>query len=113
MAHEPRDEVLQGTLDLLVLKALSLAPMHGWGITERLQQWSEDVLRLNQGSLYPALYRLERQGFVSSSWKATENNRRARYYGLTASGRRHLDAELKTWIRASRAVNQVLAVNAV
>lgn len=113
MAAEPRDEVLQGTLDLLVLKALSLAPMHGWGITERLQQWSEDVLQLNQGSLYPALYRLERQGFISSSWKATENNRRARYYALTASGRRQLDAELKTWMRASRAVNQVLSVTAV
>lgn len=112
MAAEPRDEVLQGTLDLLVLKALSLAPMHGWGITERLQQWSEDVLRLNQGSLYPALYRLERQGFISSSWKATENNRRARYYTLTASGRRQLETELKTWMRASRAVNQVLAVAA-
>lgn len=113
MATETRDEVLQGTLDLLVLKALSLEPMHGWGITERLQQWSEDVLRLNQGSLYPALYRLERQGFISSSWKATENNRRARYYALTASGRRQLEAELKTWMRASRAVNQVLAVSAI
>lgn len=113
MAGEPRDEVLQGTLDLLVLKALSLEPMHGWGITERLQQWSQDVLKLNQGSLYPALYRLERQGFINSSWKATENNRRARYYALTAAGRRQLEAELRTWARASRAVNQVLAVTAV
>lgn len=113
MPAEPRDDVLQGTLDMLVLKSLSLEPMHGWGITERLQQWSEDVLRLNQGSLYPALYRLEKQGFVSSSWKATENNRRARYYALTASGRRQLQTELQTWMRASRAVNQVLAVLAV
>lgn len=110
-APEPRDEVLQGTLDLLVLKALSLEPMHGWGITERLQQWSEDVLRLNQGSLYPALYRLERQGFVGSSWKTTDNNRRARYYALTAAGRRQLQQERQTWERASRAVNLVLAVD--
>lgn len=110
-APEPRDEVLQGTLDLLVLKALSLEPMHGWGITERLQQWSEDVLRLNQGSLYPALYRLERQGFVSSSWKTTDNNRRARYYTLTPAGRRQLQQERQVWERASRAVNLVLAVD--
>jgi transcriptional regulator len=110
---ERRDEVLPGTLDLLVLKALSLEPMHGWGITERLQQWSEDALRLNQGSLYPALYRLERQGFIGSSWKATENNRRARYYALTAAGRRQLEHERRTWERASRAVNLVLAVDGV
>jgi len=108
-----RDEVLQGTLDMLVLKALSLEPMHGWGISERLLQWSEAVLRLNEGSLYPALYRLERQGLVRSAWKPSANNRRARYYELTAAGRRHLEQELLAWARASRAVNLILAVEAI
>jgi PadR family transcriptional regulator PadR len=107
-----RDDVLQGTLDMLVLKALSLEPMHGWGITERLQQWSRDVFQLNQGSLYPALYRLESQGFVRSEWKTTEHNRRARYYALTAAGRKRLAAERRTWQRASDAVNLILAVEA-
>jgi transcriptional regulator len=105
-----KDEVLQGTLDMLVLKALSLEPMHGWGISERLLQWSEDVLRLNEGSLYPALYRLERQGLVRSAWKPSANNRRARFYELTAAGRRHFEQELRAWARASRAVNLILAV---
>ena len=107
-----RDDVLQGTLDMLVLKALSLEPMHGWGITERLQQWSRDVFQLNQGSLYPALYRLESQGLVRSDWKTTEHNRRARYYALTAAGRKHLAAEQRSWQRASHAVNLILAVAA-
>jgi len=105
-----RDDLLQGTLDLLVLKTLQLEPMHGWGISERLRQWSQDVITVNQGSLYPALYRLERQGFVSSEWKTTESHRRARYYALTATGRRHLTSALKTWERVSRAVNLVMAV---
>jgi transcriptional regulator len=78
-----RGDLLQGTLDMLVLKALQLEPMHGWGITERIEQWSESVLQLGQGTLYPALYRLERQGLIRSEWKVTENNRRARYYALT------------------------------
>ena len=82
MAKEKGD-VLQGTLDMLVLKALQLEPMHGWGITERIEQWSESVLQLGQGTLYPALYRLERQGLIRSEWNVTENNRRARYYALT------------------------------
>ena len=103
-----RDDVLQGTLDMLVLKALQLGSLHGWGITERLEHGSGGVLRLNQGSLYPALYRLERQGLVSSSWKSTENNRRARYYALTAAGRRALAAEQEQWERQSQAVNLVL-----
>jgi len=107
-----RDDVLQGTLDMLVLKALSLEPMHGWGITERLQQWSRDVFQLNQGSLYPALYRLESQGLVRSDWKTTEHNRRARYYALTATGRKHLATEQRSWQRASHAVNLILAVAA-
>lgn len=107
MAKE-RGDLLQGTLDMLVLKALQLEPMHGWGITERIEQWSESVLHLGQGTLYPALYRLERQGLIRSEWKLTENNRRARYYALTRDGRRHLNDELAHWRRMSRAVNQVL-----
>ena len=103
-----KDAVLQGTLDMLVLKALQLEPMHGWGITERIEQWSERVLQLGQGTLYPALYRLERQGFIRSEWRVTENNRRARYYSLTAKGRRQLTDELAQWHRMSRAINLVL-----
>ena len=105
-----RTDLLQGTLDMLVLKALQLEPMHGWGITERIEQWSERVLQLGQGTLYPALYRLERQGLIRSEWKVTENSRRARYYSLTRQGRRQLDTELAQWRRTSRAVNQVLDV---
>lgn len=111
MADKSRGDLLQGTLDLLVLKALQLGPMHGWGITERLERGSEQALQVGQGSLYPALYRLERQGFVSSSWKVTENNRRARYYALTAAGRKRLAEERETWRRLSRAVELVLAMS--
>lgn len=107
---QDKSDVLQGTLDMLVLKALQHESMHGWGITERLEQWSEQILQLGQGTLYPALYRLERQGFIKSSWKVTENNRRARYYALTAAGRRHYDAERANWRRISRAVNLILDV---
>src|SRR5262249_34651071 len=103
-----RGDVLQGTLDMLVLKALQLEPMHGWGITERIEQWSEHVLQLGQGTLYPALYRLERQGLIRSEWKVTEKSRQARYYSLTPKGRRQLAAELAQWRRTSRAVNLVL-----
>jgi PadR family transcriptional regulator PadR len=103
-----RGDLLQGTLDMLVLKALQLEPMHGWGITERIQQWSESVLQLGQGTLYPALYRLERQDLIRSEWKITANNRRARYYSLTRIGRRQLNDELAQWRRMSRAVNMVL-----
>jgi PadR family transcriptional regulator PadR len=103
-----RGDLLQGTLDMLVLKALQLEPMHGWGITERIEQWSESVLQLGQGTLYPALYRLERQGLIRSAWKTTENNRRARYYALTRGGRRQLSDELTQWRRMSRAINLVL-----
>ena len=104
-----RGDLLQGTLDMLVLKALQLQPMHGWGITERIEQWSESVLQLGQGTLYPALYRLERQGLIASEWRVTENNRRARYYALTRQGRRQLTDELAQWQRMSRAVNLVIA----
>jgi transcriptional regulator len=107
LAREKAD-VLQGTLDMLVLRALQLEPMHGWGITERIEHWSESVLQLGQGTLYPALYRLERQGLIRSEWRASENNRRARYYSLTADGRRQLNAERAQWRRMSRAINLVL-----
>jgi transcriptional regulator len=103
-----KGEVLQGTLDMLVLRALQLEPMHGWGITERIEQWSESLLQLGQGTLYPALYRLERQGHIRSEWRVTANNRRARYYALTPQGRRHLNQELAGWRRMSRAINLVL-----
>jgi transcriptional regulator len=102
--------ILQGTLDMLVLRALQLEPMHGWGITERIEQWSEEILCVGQGTLYPALYRLERQGLITSTWHTTENNRRARYYTLTAAGRKHLSQEIKDWQRMSRAINLVLEV---
>jgi PadR family transcriptional regulator, regulatory protein PadR len=108
-----RNEVLQGTIDMLVLRALQLEPMHGWGITERIEAWSEQVLQLGQGTLYPSLYRLERRGFVSSAWGITDNNRRARYYSLTAQGRRHLSESLSHWRRMSRAINLVMDVSTV
>ena len=108
MAEKTRGDVLQGTLDMLVLKSLQLGPMHGWGITERLETGSERVFQVGQGSLYPALYRLERQGFVASDWGTTENNRQARYYRLTAAGRKRLADERAEWARMSRAVNLVL-----
>ena len=101
-------DVLQGTLDLLILRTLSLQPMHGWGIAQRIQQLSRDVLQVNQGSLYPALQRLERQRFIRAEWRTTENNRRARYYELTAAGRRQLAAEVSHWERLRSAVDLVL-----
>jgi len=101
-------DVLQGTLDLLVLKALSLAPLHGWGISQRIQQLSRDALQIGQGSLYPALYRLERKGFVKSEWGTTENNREAKYYKLSAAGRRALVDELTEWRRFVSAVDLVI-----
>lgn len=101
-------ELIQGTLDLLVLKALDLGPMHGWGIMERIRQTSGDELRVNQGSLYPSLYRLKRRRLITSAWQVTENNRRARVYELTAKGRAALAEERREWERLSRAVNRVL-----
>jgi PadR family transcriptional regulator, regulatory protein PadR len=103
-----RGELLQGTLDMLLLKALQLEPMHGWGITERIEQWSEDALQVNQGALYASLHRLTRRGFLTSSWRVTENNRRARYYALTAAGRRALAEEHATWEKLSNGVNLVM-----
>ena len=106
-----RGELLQGTLDMLLLKALQLEPMHGWGITERIEQWSEDALQVNQGALYASLHRLTRRGFLTSSWRVTENNRRARYYALTAAGRRALAEEHAIWEKLSRAVNLIMKMS--
>jgi PadR family transcriptional regulator, regulatory protein PadR len=107
-----RGELLQGTLELLVLKTLSLAPTHGWGIGQRIQQISRDVFQVNQGSVYPALQRMVRKGWLETEWRVTENGRRARYYRLTAKGRRQLAAEQHEWERSSRAVNWVLSARA-
>jgi len=106
--EKPNLDLLQGTLDLLVLRILAGGPQHGWGLAQRLQLLSEDVLRVNQGSLYPALYRLERDGFIAAEWGASENNRRARFYRLTKAGRRQLEAETETWQRMTAAVARVL-----
>lgn len=101
-------DLLQGTLDLLILKTLILEPMHGWGIAQRIQQLSQDALQVGQGSLYPALHRLELDGLISSEWAASENNRRAKYYSLTKKGRRRLKTELAEWKRTSQAIALVL-----
>jgi PadR family transcriptional regulator, regulatory protein PadR len=101
-------DLLQGTLDLLILKTVALEPMHGWGISQRIQQVSRDVLQVQQGSLYPALHRLEQQGWIDSEWGASENNRRARYYSLTRTGRKQLEREEADWRRLSAAVQLVL-----
>jgi PadR family transcriptional regulator len=108
MSPSQNNEALRGALDLLILKTLSLAPLHGWGITQRIEQLSAGVLDANQGSLYPALQRLEQRGWIDSDWQMTENNRRARYYRLTASGRRALSAEEASWRRFADAVELVL-----
>ena len=104
-------DVLQGTLDLLILKAVSLEPMHGWAISARIRQTSRDVLEVNQGSLYPALHRLVQRGWLTAEWGTSENNRRARFYRLTTGGRRQLATETETWRRFSAAVNHVLATS--
>src|SRR5690349_6868867 len=106
-------DMLQGTLDLLVLKALQLGDLHGWGITDRIRVTSGEVLQVNQGSLYPSLYRLERNGLIESDWRITENNRKAKYYRLTRPGRRALQAEREEWERLSGGVNRVLFTSSV
>ena len=98
----------QGTLDLLILRTLSLGPQHGWAISERVQQLSSDVLRIQQGSLYPGLHRLERRGFIKARWGTSENNRRAKYYELSKSGRQQLEVETDAWEKLTAAVAQVL-----
>ena len=100
--------MIKGTLDMLILKVLSLGDMHGWGISERIQQISNEVLQVNQGSLYAALHRLTREGWISSTWEVTENSRRARYYALTAAGRKQLRVELGHWAKLSDAVQLIV-----
>jgi len=101
-------ELLQGTLEMLILKTLSLEPMHGWGVAQRIQQISRETFQVNQGSLYPALQRMKSRGLIVAEWRTTENNRRARYYRLTAAGRRQLEADRAAWERSSSAVNWIL-----
>jgi transcriptional regulator len=108
MTLKPQNDALRGSLDLLVLKTLSLTAMHGWGISLRIQQISRGVLEVNQGSLYPALQRLEKSGLIDSEWGTTDNNRRARYYRITAAGRRALGQELESWRRFSAGLEAVL-----
>lgn len=103
-----RIDLPQGTLDLLVLRTLSLGPQHGWAISERVQQMSQDVLRIQQGSLYPALHRLERRGWIKAQWGVSDNNRKAKFYELTRSGHKQLEAETETWRKLTSAVAQVL-----
>jgi transcriptional regulator len=101
-------DLLQGTLDLLILKTLALESMHGWGVAQRIQQISKDALQVQQGSLYPALHRLEQQGWIEAEWRPSENNRRAKYYSLTRAGHKQLELETANWERLSAAVRQIL-----
>lgn len=105
---KPKSDLLQGTLDLLILKTLELEPMHGWGITQRIQQVSDSVLQVNQGSLYPAVHRLEERGWIKASWGNSENNRQARFYELTPKGRKQLAEEKENWLRLSGAVARIV-----
>jgi PadR family transcriptional regulator, regulatory protein PadR len=105
---EERIELPQGTLDLLILKALALEPLHGWAVSERLHQISREVLQVPQGSLYPALHRLERKGWIKAQWGTSENNRRAKYYELTRAGRKQLAVEREAWRKLTAAVGEVL-----
>jgi PadR family transcriptional regulator PadR len=106
---QPKSDVLQGTLDLMILKTLdTLGAMHGWGIAQRIRQVSEDLLQLNQGTLYPALLRVEQKGWISSEWKITENNRRAKYYSLTTAGKKQLEAETREWERFASVMARML-----
>ena len=104
-------DLVQGTLDLLILKTLSLEAKHGWAIGKRIQQVSKDALQVQQGSLYPALYRLERQGLIKSEWQTTDTGRKAKFYALTLSGRKRLDAELENWTRLSSAINLIIRMS--
>jgi transcriptional regulator len=106
--RDPRLEILQGTLDLLILRTLVSGPMHGWSISERIQQLSEEALHVNQGSLYPALHRLEHRGWIKAEWATSELGRRARFYRLTISGRKQLEVEKENWARLTAAIGRVL-----
>ena len=103
-----KSDLLQGTLDLLVLKTLAAGPMHGWGVSQKILVLSQDVLQVNQGSLYPALHRLEQQGLITAQWGASENNRQAKFYELTRAGRKQLDEETRNWERMAGAVARIL-----
>ena len=107
-----RNDLLQGTLDLLILKTLNLGPQHGWAISQRIQQISDDALRVNQGSLYPALHRLEEQGWIASEWGTSESNREAKFYQLTRAGVRQLELETANWERVSAGIAKVLKAGA-
>jgi PadR family transcriptional regulator, regulatory protein PadR len=109
MATKAKNNLLQGTLDMLVLKALSLGPMHGYGVGQRIQQTSDDVLRVEEGSLYPALYRIEQQGWIESEWGVSDNNQRAKFYKLTRKGRKQLQIEEENWSRLAGAIFKVMA----
>ncbi|HYU77671.1 MAG TPA: PadR family transcriptional regulator [Vicinamibacterales bacterium] len=113
MSSRSRLDLLQGTLDLLILKTLALGAMHGWGIAQRIQQMSEDVLRVNQGSLYPALHRLEAAGWIVAEWGASENNRQAKFYRLTKTGQRQLREETELWEQMAGAVARVLKAETI
>lgn len=104
----PSTDLLQGTLDMLILRAIANEPQHGWAIAQRIQQVSNNVLQIGQGSLYPALHRLEYKGWIRAEWGASENNRKARYYSLTRTGRKQLEAEMENWSRLAGAINVVL-----
>ena len=106
-------DLVQGTLDLLVLKILTLQPLHGWALSQRLKQVSNEVLQVSDGSLYPALHKLEQQGWIQAEWKPTENNRRAKFYSLTRLGRRHLEKEAANWERISAAISSVVRLTEV
>jgi PadR family transcriptional regulator PadR len=106
-------DLVQGTLDLLILKVIALEPMHGWAIAQRIKQISNDVLQVGQGSLYPALHKLEQQGWITAEWRPSENNRRAKFYSLTRSGRRHLERETANWHRLAGAITQIVTLKEV
>ncbi len=108
MPRDPTPDLLPGTVDLLILRTVQAGPLHGWAISERIQQISDEVLQINQGSLYPALHRLEHQGWIEAEWAVSELGRRAKYYRLTASGRRQLAVEARAWERMSGAIGRVM-----
>jgi PadR family transcriptional regulator, regulatory protein PadR len=107
------EDLIQGTLDLLLLRILSVEPLHGWAISQRLRQVSGEVLQVSDGSLYPALHKLENEGWIASEWRPSDNNRRAKFYSLTRPGRRHLDKETANWDRLSAAITQVVRLEEV
>jgi PadR family transcriptional regulator len=107
---KPKNDMIRGTLDMLILRVVSFEPMHGWGISERIQQMSNEALQVNQGSLYASLHRLTRQGWIKSEWQVTENNRRARYYLITRAGEQQLGLERDQWARLSGAVDHIMGL---